>query len=319
MSGAGAHGCVPVAAIPGVALPISRIVLGVDHQTELEPAGRQFEDYLARGGNAFDTAWQYRAGRSEAVLGEWLEREGLRDRVVIVGKGAHTPDCDPESIGRQLTESLARLRTSRVDLYLMHRDNPDVPVGEFLDALDAERQAGRLGAYGVSNWSLERVRAANDHADAAGRPRLAAVSNNLSLARMVEPVWAGCISAKGPDWKAWFRDTGTALLAWSSQARGFFLPRAPTQDPEMARCWFAPDNLERLARAELVASARGVQPINVALAWVLAQPFPAFALAGPRTTAETASTFRALELELSPAEIAWLDLAADEPPPGLGN
>ena len=101
------------------------------------------------------------------------------------------------------------------------------------------------------------------------------------------------------------------LLAWSSQARGFFAgPAHPDDrsDEELVRCWYSEDNFRRLARAEELAKKRGVLPINIALAYVLAQPFPTFALIGPRTLAETRSAARGLEVELTTEEVRWLNL-----------
>ena len=137
--------------IAGLGKPVSRLVLGVDNQTDFETSSPLFDDYLERGGNAFDTAFGYGGGQCEMLLGTYLEQHGLRERVVILGKGAHTPNCNPAAIGAQLTVSLERLRTDFVDVYMMHRDNPDVPVGEFIDALNAQYALGRMRVFGVSN------------------------------------------------------------------------------------------------------------------------------------------------------------------------
>ena len=99
-------------------------------------------------------------------------------------------------IGRQLAESLERLGTDHVDVYFMHRDNPDVPVAEFVDALDAEVRAGRIrGPFGGSNWTRERFDEAVAYAGANGKAAPTALSNNFSLAEMVEPIWEGCVAA----------------------------------------------------------------------------------------------------------------------------
>jgi len=100
------------------------------------------------------------------------------------------------------------------------------------------------------------------------------------------------------------------LLAWSSQARGFFTDRAGPEkheDEELVRCWYSAANFARRARAYELAAKKRVEPINIALAYVLAQPFPTFALIGPRTLAETTSSFRALEVELTAEEVGWLE------------
>ena len=115
---------------------------GVRGLPDFAGASILLDGFFERGGNVFDTAWLYGGGRTEAVFGEWLRARGVRDEVVIIGKGAHSPLTYPDVIGKQLDESLERLGTDHVDVYFMHRDNPDVPVGEFVDAMDAEVARG---------------------------------------------------------------------------------------------------------------------------------------------------------------------------------
>ena len=103
-----------------------------------------------------------------------------------------------------------------------------------------------------------------------------------------------------------------ALFAWSSQAQGFFVRADPADrsDPGLVRCWYADDNFERLRRARKLAEKKGVRPVNIALAYVLAQPFPTFPLIGPRTIDETRVALDALAVDLTPDELAWLNLEA---------
>jgi aryl-alcohol dehydrogenase-like predicted oxidoreductase len=136
-----------------------------------------------------------------------------------------------------------------------------------------------------------------------------AVSNNFSLARMVDPIWPGCVSASEPAFNAWLRDNQMPLFAWSSQARGFFTGRAgpdKRSDAELVRCWYSDDNFERSSRAIQLAAELQVDPINIALAYVLSLPFPTFALIGPRNCAELHSTWKAIGIALSPEHLAWL-------------
>lgn len=95
----------------------------------------------------------------------------------------------------------------------------------------------------------------------------------------------------------------------SSQARGFFVRADPADcsDPELVRCWYSEENLARLARSKELAKAKGVDVIQIALAYVRHQPLPTFALIGPRTVAETASSLKALEFTLTPEEVGWLE------------
>lgn len=293
----------PTGTLPGIAKPVSRLVMGVDNQRDLTHATVMFDDFVAQGGNTFDTAWMYGSGALEPLLGKWIRARGMRDEVVVIGKGGHTPHCDPESLRRQLTESLDRLDTDNVDLYLMHRDNLDVPVDEFVDVLEEERAAGRLTAYGVSNWTLERVDAAQAYATRHGKAGFAALSNHFSLAEAYAVPWDGCEHVTDAASQAWLREHDLALLPWSSQARGFFADNA---DDEVVRCYHGESNFGRRERARELAAELGVPTTAVALAFVLHQPFATFPLIGPRTLEETRGSLRALEVALTPAQVERL-------------
>jgi aryl-alcohol dehydrogenase-like predicted oxidoreductase len=290
---------------------VSRLVMGVDNVIFAPLAFAIWDDFFAHGGTAFDTAHVYRGGKAERVLGDWVRNRAVRERVVIVDKGAHTPFCTPDWLTRQHAESLERLGVEYLDLYMMHRDNPEVPVGEFVDVLNGHVSRGTMKAIGASNWTLARVEAFNEYAKTRGKAGFTAVSNQYSLARMVEAPWAGCLSSNTADWRAWHERTRTPLLAWSSQARGFFVEglASPdqTEEREMVRSWYSPDNFERLARAKELAGKKGVRPIQVALAWVLRQSFPTFALIGPRTLRELRTSLGALGVPLGNDEVRWLD------------
>jgi len=319
---------IPKGEVPGVGKRVSRLVMGCDNQPDIVHASVMWDNYFEYGGNTFDTAYIYGGGRMEQLLGTWMRNRGVRDDVVVIGKGAHTPANFPDQVGPQLDVTLERLDTDHVDLYFLHRDNTDVPVGEWIDVLNAERSAGRARAFGGSNWSLARVREANAYAAGKGLTPFAALSNNFSLARMVDPVWPGCVAASDAEWRAWLTAEQVALFPWSSQARGFFTSRFDEiraargkgadglfgnqpSDAELVRCWFGDDNFERRARAVELAGERGVEPIGIALAYVVSQPFPCFALFGPRVLAETRSSLAALGVALTEDERRWLNLEAD--------
>jgi len=302
---------IPYGKIEGVSVPVSRLVMGCDNQTTMPYATAMFDDFFERGGNTFDTANIYGGGVQERTLGRWIEQRGLRAQTAVIVKGAHTPLCLPDFLNSQLIESLERLKTDYADIYLMHRDNLDVPVAEFVDVLNEHHRAGRIKVFGGSNWSLERLQEANAYAEKKGLQKFSVVSNNLSLARMVSPVWGGCISAKDPAFSQWLTKHQIPLLCWSSQARGFFTERAgrdKLDDAELTRCWYSEDNFQRRDRAIELAKKKGVEPIHIALAFVLAQSFPTFALVGPRLISETASSCTALSVKLTPEELRWLDL-----------
>jgi aryl-alcohol dehydrogenase-like predicted oxidoreductase len=118
------------------------------------------DEVFAQGGTTFDTAHQYGGGDCERTLGRWVRDRGLRDEVVIIGKGAHHNEdrkrVTPFDITGDLYDSLARLESDYIDLYLLHRDDPSVPVGPIVEVLNEHKEEGRIQAFGGSNWRPER-------------------------------------------------------------------------------------------------------------------------------------------------------------------
>ncbi|MBT4341701.1 MAG: aldo/keto reductase [Chloroflexi bacterium] len=296
--------------VDGVELPVSRIVMGTLFAKNVEQAGPVFDEFVSQGGNCFDTARHY--GDAELVFGEWMWERGVREDTVVITKGAHTPECNPAAVTRQLDESLERLQTDFIDIYFLHRDNTRVPVGEFVDVLNEHKDAGRIGVFGGSNWSLERTDEANEYADKNGLSGFSVLSNHMSLARMVEAPWDGCLAASDAESRAWLAEQQMPLFPWSAQARGFFVHgRAGVDlldDPELVRCWYSDDNFERLARVRSIAEKQGVDAVSVALAYVLNQQSPTFPLMGPVSVEEARSSLAALDVELSSDDVQWLNL-----------
>ena len=129
--------------INGLEKSISKLIIGNDNQTDYDEAAKLWDHWIDVGGNAFDNAHIYGGGSMETLLGKWHKARNNLNDLVIITKGAHTPNCDPKSISMQLTESLDRLKCDNVDIYIMHRDNTEIPVSEFIDVLNEEKQKGR--------------------------------------------------------------------------------------------------------------------------------------------------------------------------------
>jgi len=268
------------------------------------------------GGNMLDTAHVYAAwlangaGMSERTLGAWVRSRGVRKQLLIATKGCHPlisdmakPRMDPASLAQDLHESLDRLNDTQIDLYWLHRDNPAVPVDEILDALDAQRRAGRIRAFGASNWSAPRLAAAQAWAKHRGVEGFCASQVEWSLATRDRslPGDPTCLSVQSDDF-TYHQQTRLPLVAYSSQAQGFFdttrVKRPPVYD--------APANHARRERAITLAHQHQVSANHIALAWLTSQTFPVVALVGCRTTTQMIDSVAAANLLLTANDVATL-------------
>jgi aryl-alcohol dehydrogenase-like predicted oxidoreductase len=272
--------------------------------------------YAAAGGTLLDTAHIYAAwlpngtGMSERTVGAWMRSRGMRSRMIVATKGCHPllsdmkrGRMDPIALDRDLGESLERLGDDRVELYWLHRDDPAVPVDEILGALDGQRRAGRIAAFAASNWKPARLAAARAWADRHGVEGFCASQIEWSLATH-DPAVVGdptCLFVGREDFD-FHRRSGLALMAYSSQAKGFF----DTSRSKRPREYDQPANHARRERAIALAARRGMTANQIALAWLTSQPFPTVAIAGPRTRAQMLDSLGAADLVLSEAELAEL-------------
>jgi aryl-alcohol dehydrogenase-like predicted oxidoreductase len=317
--------------IPGVEKPVARLVLGtmIVSSQETERSFALLDAVHAMGGNAFDTAHVYAGGNSERGIGQWMQERGNREQVVIISKGCH-PNLDrkrvtPFDLSADLYDSLARLQTEYVDVYLLHRDDPAVPVGPIVEALNEHWRAGRIHAFGGSNWRHERIQEANTYAEQHGLWPFTASSPNYGLAEQVFDPWGpGCVTLSGPgqaEARAWYQANRMPVLAYSSLARGFFSGRITpgnfeemqgTLDRACQTAYCHDVNLKRLERAMILAAERGATVPQVALAYILRSPLDVFPLVGATSGKEFEQNLQAFELPLTEAERAWLNLETDD-------
>jgi 1-deoxyxylulose-5-phosphate synthase len=282
--------------------PLSRLVLG-----SLLVDGDVLDEWVRLGGNVVDTARVYGDGDSERALGAWMAgRPDVRDELVLLTKGAH-PDGDrrrvtAEEIAADLEESIAALGRP-VDIYMLHRDDRSLPVGPIMECLNEHVRAGRVRALGASNWTCARIDEANAYAAAHGLQGFSCSSVHLSLAGQNEEHWPDTLSANDPAVHAWHERTQLPLFAWSAQARGFFTGHA---SESVARVYDNAENRARRERAAAIGDRHGATANQVALAWVLRQPFPVYAVVGVRTVAQLHEAAGALDVELSDADMRRL-------------
>lgn len=314
--------------IVGIDKPVSRLVQGTVMISSADEAASfgLLDEVYALGCTTFDTAHGYGGGDCERAFGRWVNARGLRDELVIIGKGAHhnadRKRVTPYDITADLYDSFARFGFDYVDLYILHRDDPSVPVESIVDVLNEHKRAGRIGAFGGSNWSHTRIAEANRYAAAQGLEPFTVSSPNFSLAEQVQAPWEGCVSISGPSGKearAWYEAQGTPLFTWSSLAGGFFSGRFRRDnldsftsylDKLCVTSYGVEDNFRRLDRAEALAAEKGLSLPQLALAYVMSQPLDIYALVGCNSGAEFAANVAALTTKLTEAENRWLESGA---------
>ncbi len=311
--------------IPYVKRPVPRLILGtaVSYIQWGGDCDELFDAAHASGIDAFDTARCYM--RSEDVLGSWMERRGLRDKVTLITKGG---DCGMFGGGRlrekciraDLRASLSALRTDRIDLYFLHKDDPFREVGEIVETMNALIAEGKIGAYGVSNWSCERVAAALEYADSHHLQPLSASQLQYGPAEAVRAPWRGCLTLTGEKQasaRAWYARSGVAVLAYSPLGRGMFSGKfgsgdrrgaARAMDGAGRRGFLSEENFERLRRAEEIAAETGHTVPQVALAWTLGSEMNVFAVVGTARARGIERDLPAADIVLTAQQRAYLDL-----------
>ena len=218
----------------------------------------------------------------------------------------------PEDLNRDLTESLERLGADYVDLYWLHRDDPAVPVGEILDALNEHQAAGRIHAVGASNWRPARLKAASDYAGAHGLTGFVASQIGWSLAvpNVVQGQWYDSLHMDAEALE-YYCEAGLKVIPFSPQAGGFFAhPYDPT-DTKYA-LYHNEVNAGRWERVRQMAESRGVSASAIALADILEHPCGGVAVIGPRTVEQLRDSIAAVGFGLSGAERGELEGKARE-------
>ena len=283
--------------------------------------------YRTAGGNFFDSAHCYSFwirggnGASEQALGECVRQSGDRKQLVIATKGGHPtggdryprPDryLDPAAVAQDITESLERLKMDQIDLYYLHRDDPRVPVGEIMDGLNAEIRRGRIRYLGASNWLSARIAAANAYASAHGLAGFIASQPHWNLAQP-NPVADPTLLFFNSDDEAWHRTSGLPVVAYSAAARGYFASGGRLA----ATDYDNPISHARLQRAGELATQLGVTPNQVAVAYLLNQPFPVFPILGTTDPQHLAEAVQATTLRLTEDQLRWLRGAGEGTEPG---
>lgn len=292
----------------------------------LDTAFAMLNAFGEAGGTFLDTARVYAewvpGGRhvSEKTLGRWLAETGNRDRVVIATKGGHPP-LDAMHISRlssaDITEdvngSLADLVTDRLDLFYLHRDGPAIPVEEIMEALWQQVDAGKVRYLGCSNWTLPRIKAAQEYAVQRGRTGFVANQMLWSAAVPNTTVFPGPAPMVAMDdtIAAWHAETQMAAVPYSSQANGFFQKvaagGAEGLRPGPKAMYSSGENNGRVERARTLAAETGLSLTQITLGYLRAQPFPVVPIVGPASLEQLADTLTAADVSLTREQAAFLE------------
>ncbi len=281
-----------------------------------EAASRPFiARALEHGINFFDTADMYSRGVSEQVLGRALTAHAIpREQVVIATKAFYPVVDGPNARGLSrkhlldaIDGSLRRLGTDYVDLYQIHRFDPETPIEETLEALHDIVKSGKaryIGASSMFAWQFMKMLAASD---AHGWTRFVSMQNHYNLVYREEE----------REMLPLCREEGIGVIPWSPLARGFLAGNRRREDKgETIRAktddfahtlYYADSDFTIAERVVALAAARGVKPTQIALAWLLAKPGVTAPIIGASKLAHLDDAIGALELRLDAAELASLE------------
>ncbi|MCR5144680.1 MAG: aldo/keto reductase [Lachnospiraceae bacterium] len=305
---------------------VSRIFFGTQSNQMCmgQDSTEVLDSVVACGIQTLDTARAYTA--SEKVIGDWMKKRGNRNDLVILSKGGH-----PSAFGRKrindtdirkdLERSLKYLQTDYIDIYLLHRDDPDVPVAEICEIMNALHNEGKIGAFGGSNWSVKRIQELNDYAHAHDLIPFEVSSPHYGLAEQIGISWDNtCESITGAGKAAdrkWYADTQIPVIAYSSLGRGLMSGKFTSNNlddvykymDEPARKGYAYEaNFKRLARCEELAKEKGCLVPQIALAWMFYQGMNVYSIISTTNPERMKRNLAALDIQLTPEECKYLNL-----------
>lgn len=306
-------------------LTVSRLCYGTNMLGWMLDQGKSnaiLDTFAGLGGNFIDTARSYGdwmpdapVGASERAVGAWLKTQ-KRDDFVIATKGAffdmrvgdYRNRVTPDDVAADLAQSLDHLGVDTIDLYFLHMDNPESPVEPIIDALIAHREAGRIRHFAASNWTAERIRAANAYAVSVGKEGFVASETFWGLA--VPDAAAAAQQGYQHYYEGEYEDLhagGLPIVAYAAQSGGYFTKLASGSVGEQLAARYAnPANERRFAIVQSLAEKHGVSINEIALAFLLSQPNQTIAIFGGSSPEQVRDSAKADALTLTAEELAAL-------------
>jgi aryl-alcohol dehydrogenase-like predicted oxidoreductase len=276
--------------------------------------------FLDAGFDCVDTADVYskwaagnKGGESETIIGKWFKARGNRAKVILATKCGMEMAADKKGLSkayimRAVEDSLKRLQTDYIDLYQSHRDDPDTPIEETLEAHAALVKAGKVRAIGASNYSAARLKVSLDASAKAGIPRYETLQPHYNLCDRKDfegEVQALCVKE------------GVGVIPYYSLASGFLTGKYRSEADlgtkaraAGVRKYVNERGFGILKALDGVAERHKATQAQVALAWMLAQPAISAPIASATTTAQLTDILKCASLKLSAADLAELDKAS---------
>ena len=274
---------------------------------------RIYDEYAALGGNSIDTARAYNNYQAEGMVARWLQTRQDRDRFVITTKGGQPKEETPEigridraSLEEDLNASLKALGTDHIDLYWIHKDDESHPAEDVIDSLNSFKKAGKIRVFGCSNWSVERIRQANEYAQANGLEGFSASQIQWSMVRTQIPEYFltnfGSVCMDELQYR-WYLENHVPVFSFSSQAQGF-LPRLDALGKEgmpqdLMEQYGSEQSFQILDRVKEYAAKHGTTIPAVALAYLLNNKLPCAALIGADSVERLRESLEALKVDMS--------------------
>lgn len=308
-------------------LSVPKLIFGAgnfDDYTKKEHYFSLLDAFYALGGRAIDTARCYcqwkagGAGVSERIVGEWIaDRSICRSQLIIITKGGfpepgnmHASRLSRSLLEQDLAESLKTLGLFYVDVYLLHRDRPDVPAGEFAEILNDFIESGRIRFGGVSNWHAQRIIEANRYAAQNGLHPISVSQINFSLAHTTPALLKDdTLVCMNEEEAAFYRASSLPLMAYAAQAKGYF-PKAAAGlplPPKAQERYDSPQNRERLNRLAALAAQKKAPVAAASLAYLTNHHLQTAAVFSCTTKEQIKEAMQAEQLHFTASEIQNLE------------
>ena len=315
--------------IPNTDLSIYPIGLGtVDAGLKWDgnEADKIFETYLSYGGNIIDCAHVYsdwvpgETARAERVLGDWLQRSGKRNDIVLITKGGH-PDMTGNHVDlhasrmshrdmvKDLDESLSKLRTDHIDLYFYHRDDCRQSIEEEIETMEGFVNQGKIRYYGCSNWSADRMKAADEYCSKNGYRGFVA---DQSLFNIGMKYFKGLPDdtlayTRGEAFQYHIENENNLEMPYMGNCSGFFhLFCGQGAEAVENSPYYTPGNVAVASRMKILCEKYHCSITQCVLGFFFHQPFPCVPLYGPAVPEHIADACGTLDVPFTDDDYEWL-------------